>query len=238
MPPHRLEESVVSVLELFPRKAAGLPPGQRELAAMPRFSDKPLRWAPPVGQKELLVSIEDGITRNLDEEHLASVSTIEQVSDFHCVTTWSVRGLQWRGWPLLEVLASIGVAPVDLPRYAVAGAADNQQAIYLTEDLVKPEVLVASELNGQALTRRHGAPLRLICPAQYGYKNVKHLVSIEFVNDQPASTLGKKEHLRARVDFEERHKTLPNWALRLPYRLTIPPTAMAAERGLRNSPNE
>jgi DMSO/TMAO reductase YedYZ molybdopterin-dependent catalytic subunit len=226
----------MSVLALFPRKAPGLPPGQRELAAMPRFSDKPLRWAPPIGAKELSVSIEGSSAVTVDEDHLGSLPSVEQVSDFHCVTTWSVRGLRWQGWPLVDVLASIGMDPEHLPAFAVAAAADKQRAIYMTEDLIQPEVLVAAALNGEALTPRHGAPLRLISPAQYGYKNVKHLVSIAFVNEQPESMLGPKEHLRARVALEERHATLPNWALRWPYRFTIPPTAMAAERGLRNSP--
>ena len=204
---------------------------------MPRFSDKPLRWAPPVGPRELSVSIEGSPVITLDEKQLGSIPTVEQVNDFHCVTTWSVRGLRWRGWPLAEILASIDIEPADLPPYAVVRAADKQQAMYVTEDLLSPEVLVATELHGEPLTRRHGAPLRLVCPAQYGYKSVKHLVSIEFVKDQPNSTLGPKEHLRARVALEERHAKLPNWALRWPYRLTIPPTALAAERGLRNSPS-
>lgn len=203
---------------------------------MPRFSDKPLRWVPQAGPKELLVSIEGGPAVNFDEAHLCSMPSVARVSDFHCVTTWSVRRLRWRGWPLLELLSSVEPKLGELPPYAVVRAADNQQAIFRTEDLTAPEVLVATELNGAALTPRHGAPLRLVCPAQYGYKNVKHLVSIEFVHDQPVSTLGPKEHLRARVALEERHATLPNWVLRWPYRLTIPPTAMAAERGLRNSP--
>lgn len=44
-----------------------------------------------------------------------------------------------------------------------------------------------------------------------------------------------KEHLRARVALEERHPTLPNWLLRVPYRLVIAPTALLAERSLERS---
>ena len=85
-------------------------------------------------------------------------------------------------------------------------------------------------------SERHGAPLRFVSPRQYGYKNVKHLSRIDFRTAEPPSTLGPKEHLRARVAEEERHASLPNWAVRVPYRLTIVPTALAGDRGLRRSP--
>ena len=39
---------------------------------------------------------------------------------------------------------------------------------------------MADHLDGQLLPIEHGAPLRLIAPAHYGYKSVKHLHRIEF----------------------------------------------------------
>ncbi len=109
-------------------------------------------------------------------------------------------------------------------------------AIYVTEDLDNDNVLLATSLDGQPLDRRHGAPLRLVSPDQYGYKNLKHLIGLDFCHEQPTSTLGPKEHLRARVVAEERHSTLPNWAVKGQYRLAIIPTALVAERTLRSSP--
>ena len=84
--------------------------------------------------------------------------------------------------------------------------------------------------------RRHGAPLRLVSPAQYGYKNVKHVESIALRSTRPVSLLGPKEHLRARVALEERHSRIPGRLLRWPYRLAIPITVIVAERTLQGQP--
>lgn len=225
----------MTVRALIPRRAPGLPPGQRVVHEFPRFSDKPLRWAPPITPIELVISVQGEQRSTLDHEALARFDSIEQVNDFHCVTTWSYQGLRWTGVRLRDVLPEV-LGGESAP-FAVAHAADGPSAVFVMDDLLAEDVLLATGLNGQPLDRRHGAPLRLVSPSQYGYKNVKHLVGIDLRTTEPASTLGPKEHLRARVALEERHATLPNWAVRMPYRLTIIPTALAAERGLRTSPS-
>lgn len=224
----------MNALDYWPRRASGLPPGQREVRSMPRFSDKPLRWAPAPGPVVLTVSVDGEQAGHLAGADWDRFERVEQVSDFHCVTTWSYRDLRWSGVRLIDVVSAL--VDGDLPEFMVAHAADRQSAIYVTDDVVQPDVLLATQLDGEPLSRRHGAPLRLVSPRQYGYKNVKHLVGIDFRSEEPSSTLGPKEHLRARVAEEERHATLPNWAVRVPYRLTVVPTALAGDRGLRRSP--
>ena len=118
----------------------------------------------------------------------------------------------------------------------MAHAGDGQSAIFVTDDLLGDDVLLATQQDGALISRKHGAPLRLVSPGQYGYKNAKHLIGVDFTAAEPTSALGPKEHLRGRVALEERHASLPNWAVRIPYRLSIIPTALAAERGLRKSP--
>jgi DMSO/TMAO reductase YedYZ molybdopterin-dependent catalytic subunit len=49
----------------------------------------------------------------------------------------------------------------------------------LLSDLLAAEVLLADILDGLPLSMEHGAPLRLVAPAHYGYKSVKHLSGIE-----------------------------------------------------------
>lgn len=121
---------------------------------------------------------------------------------------------------------------IAIPPFARVHAHDRLYAVFHTEDLLDPRTLVATHLNDQPLDARHGAPLRLVTPHLYGYKNVKHVRAIEFVDDEPTSMLGAKEHPRARIDHEERHRFLPNWLVRTPYRLVIPITAHVAERAL------
>ena len=47
------------------------------------------------------------------------------------------------------------------------------------DDALKENCLLAYERNGEALTQRHGSPLRLIVPGWYGVANVKWLTRIE-----------------------------------------------------------
>ncbi|MBB4742260.1 DMSO/TMAO reductase YedYZ molybdopterin-dependent catalytic subunit [Actinoplanes octamycinicus] len=197
---------------------------------MPRFTDIPHRPPPTMpGEPRLEIRREGELVTVLTAADLRVLGPREHTADFHCVTTWSVTGLVWTGVPLREVLASVGMPEPPTP-YLVARAGDRRKAAFTAADAYADDVLLATHLNGAALDARHGAPLRLVSPSQYGYKSVKHLIAIDFRADQPR--IMAKEHLRARVALEERHPRLPGRALRLPYRLLIPPTAHLAERSL------
>lgn len=200
---------------------------------MPRFADNPLRPPPDTDRIALTVAVEGATHGVLSGDDLSRHETIEQTSDFHCVTTWTYRNLPWRGVRFVDVVHDL--VGSDAPPYLQAAAADGFAAVFVTADLLHPDVLLATHLDGAPLDRRHGAPLRLVSPGQYGYKNVKHLTGLDFRHDEPASTLGEKEHRRARVAQEERHRTRSNWTLRFPYRLTIIPTALTAEWTLRDA---
>ena len=215
----------------WPRRVDGLPPGQRLLKEMPRFTDQP-HLPPPEMPVEPRLEIKNegepiAVVTGAD---LRALQPRDCRADFHCVTTWSVTGLIWTGVPLREALASVGITEAPAP-YLVARAGDRRKAAFIWEDAIADNVILATHLNAALLDDRHGAPLRLVSPSQYGYKSVKHLVAIDFRAEEPR--LMSKEHLRARVAFEERHPKLPSWVVRLPYRLLIPPTAYVAERTLR-----
>jgi DMSO/TMAO reductase YedYZ molybdopterin-dependent catalytic subunit len=225
----------MNITDLIPRRAVGLPPGQRQLRVFPRFSDKPLQPPPDPSTIGLTISIEGVTVAELTAQDLDHYERVESTHDFHCVTTWSYRGLTWGGYRLAQIIDQLEGFE-SIPGYAVATAADNVSAVFLTEDLLAADVLVATHLDGEPLDGRHGAPLRLISPGQYGYKNVKHLVAIDFRGSQPPSAMGAKEHLRARVALEERHAKVPSRLIRVPYRLMVIPTTLAAERGMKRKP--
>jgi DMSO/TMAO reductase YedYZ molybdopterin-dependent catalytic subunit len=59
------------------------------------------------------------------------------------------------------------------------------------ENALKPECLLALEMNGNPLPLVHGAPLRLRVENQLGYKMIKWIERIEFVESE--KQLGKGE---------------------------------------------
>jgi len=219
------------MMRYWPRRADGLPPGQRLLTQMPRFADRP-HLPPPTMPIEPRLDIrsEGEPVAALTAADLQALRPRDHTADFHCVTTWSVTRLTWTGVPLRDVFASVGISEAPAP-YLLARAGDRRKAAFTWQDAIADDVLVATRLNGAALDDRHGAPLRLVAPSQYGYKSVKHLVAIDFRAVEPR--VDPKEHLRARVALEERHPRLPSSVVRLPYRLMIAPTAYLAERTLR-----
>jgi DMSO/TMAO reductase YedYZ molybdopterin-dependent catalytic subunit len=104
-------------------------------------------------------------------------------------------------------------------------AQDGYRTTLSLEDILKNDVLLADSLDGQPLSIEHGAPLRLVAPEHYGYKNLKHLKRIEFYATMPEvkrGILAFLDHPRARVAKEERGRWIPGWILRYIYRLLIP----------------
>ncbi len=221
------------MIRFWPRRANGLPPGQRLLREMPRFTDTPLRPPPEAAPLHLSISVDRQIVAEFTAADLDALGPADHRADFHCVTTWSVKNLTWTGVPLERVVASVGLDARTAP-YLIARSADRRRGHFLTVDALAPDVILATHLDGVALGGRHGGPLRLVAPAHYGYKSVKHLVGIDLRQDAPRR-LGK-EHLRGRVEQQERHPTLPSWLVKYPYRAMIPPTALLAERSLRKEP--
>lgn len=217
-----------------PDRGGSLPPGQRATARFPRFGDQPLRPPPPTGPVELRVSAPGRDDLVIDEAALAAMKATEQPSDFHCVTTWSHLGITWGGVAMRAVWDEL-IVPWAGPHagvgFVLAVGADGHRAVLTRDDLLAPDVLLALRLGGEPLDARHGAPLRLVSPSQYGYKSVKHLAALGLHQTQPR--LGSKEHLRARVADEERHAWVNGRLLRWPYRAMIAITAFLAERSLR-----
>ncbi len=72
-------------------------------------------------------------------------------------------------------------------------------------EIVKhPQTILAYEMNGKPLDLGHGAPLRLRCETQLGYKMVKWLKSIEFVNDYKHIGMGQGGHREDHMYYSPR----------------------------------
>ena len=53
--------------------------------------------------------------------------------------------------------------------------------------------LIAVGLYGETLPNQNGAPLRLVVPWRYGFKGIKSIVKIRFVDKQPLTTVVQPE---------------------------------------------
>lgn len=214
-----------------------LPPGQRAGAAFPRFGAATRPRPPIAGEARLRItgSVDEPGDIALDE--LRSLPRREQTSDLHCVTTWTKPGLRWGGWRLADLYRQV-IEPRFRPRpearYLVLFGLDGYCCSLLLEDALADDVLIADTLDGEPLSPAHGAPLRVVSPRQYAYKNLKHLSGFALREKPVALPLGM-EHPRGRVALQERHARLPAWLVRLPYRLMIGPTAYFSRRALRSS---
>jgi DMSO/TMAO reductase YedYZ molybdopterin-dependent catalytic subunit len=117
---------------------------------------------------------------SLSYRELLALPKAEQVSTFHCVTGWSVDNVKWGGVRLNDVLAT--AQPLPSAHALEFVSAEKPYVDSLTvEQAGLHDVMLAYEMDGRPLSRAHGAPLRLVIPEMYGYKNVKWLAGINLV---------------------------------------------------------
>jgi DMSO/TMAO reductase YedYZ molybdopterin-dependent catalytic subunit len=117
---------------------------------------------------------------SLSYRQLLALPKSEQVSTFHCVTGWSVENVRWGGVRLHDVLEH--AQPLASAHALEFVSAETPYVDSLTvEQAGLHDVMLAYEMDGRPLSRAHGAPLRLVIPEMYGYKNVKWLAGINLV---------------------------------------------------------
>jgi len=123
---------------------------------------------------------------SLGMEDLRALPASTQITKHHCIQGWSGVA-SWTGVNVDEVISRC--QPLATARFAVFTSYQLDMAgrpFYETLDigLMKhPQTLLAYEMNGAALTVAYGAPLRLRVETELGFKMVKWLRTIEFVDD-------------------------------------------------------
>ena len=131
----------------------------------------------------------DGMVEEPQELSLAEIRWLAQESQItmhNCIQGWSAIG-EWTGLPLTVLLELC--KPVTGARFLVFWSWQNDQSgqpfyeSLAIEFARHPQTMLAYELNGAALDVPHGAPLRLRVETQLGFKMVKWLRHIEFVED-------------------------------------------------------
>ncbi|MFD7075946.1 molybdopterin-dependent oxidoreductase [Nocardioides sp. NPDC059952] len=205
-----------------------LPPGQRRIDFFPRFGRR-VDQPPPTVPAHPTVVFGGALTTPLEVavDELVDADRRELDADFHCVAGWSVTGLHWEGAAFADVYqryVAPAVPPGTTVTHVMVRGLDGERFAAQLEDFLADDVLLADRLGGRPLDGDHGAPLRLVNPAQYGYANIKHVCRIDVLDGPPQAGSPAlvdrllQSHPRARVWEEERHGTLPGWLIRPVYR--------------------
>jgi DMSO/TMAO reductase YedYZ molybdopterin-dependent catalytic subunit/thiosulfate reductase cytochrome b subunit len=110
----------------------------------------------------------------------------EQITTHFCIQGWSGVA-KWGGVPVRDLLDL--VKPTAQARYAVfyslADGSDGGRYydVHLLSNMYHELTILAYEMNGAPLSVLHGAPLRLRCENELGFKMVKWVAAIELVRD-------------------------------------------------------
>ncbi|HET6673689.1 MAG TPA: molybdopterin-dependent oxidoreductase [Nitrospiraceae bacterium] len=129
--------------------------------------------------------VECPLSLSLDD--LRQLPKQEQITKHNCIQGWSGVA-EWGGVPMHAVMSRCH--PLSRARYVAFHAfmqeeyAPNSYYEVLTlDEVLGPQTILAYEMNWKALPTEHGAPCRLRVETKTGYKMVKYLKVVEFIDD-------------------------------------------------------
>ena len=136
------------------------------------------------------------------EDILKPVTLEERIYRLRCVEGWSMV-IPWIGFPLADLISR--VEPLGSAKYIafetlvrpeeMRGQSGLFQPLpwpYLEglrlDEAKHPLTLLAVGMYGETLPNQNGAPIRLVVPWKYGFKSIKSIVRISFVDKQPPTS--------------------------------------------------
>lgn len=150
----------------------------------------------------------DGLVKNklnLSLKDLKAMPYQDQITKHICIQGWSAIG-QWGGVHMREILKL--AKPSSKAKYVVFHAYDvDAKGRHYYEglrvsDMKDDQTILAYEMNWKPLPLEHGAPLRLRCERKLGYKMVKYIKSIEFVESLKNIERGRGGYREDNVLFD------------------------------------
>lgn len=146
----------------------------------------------------------DGLVKKPADYHFEDLVKPYKLEDrvyrFRCVEAWSMV-IPWQGIPLAEMIKRFEPLPsAKFVQFTTLMAPDQmpgeRQPIlpwpYVEglrmDEAMHPLTLMTTGLYGKTLPNQNGAPLRLIVPWKYGFKGIKAITRISFVDRQPMNT--------------------------------------------------
>jgi DMSO/TMAO reductase YedYZ molybdopterin-dependent catalytic subunit len=119
----------------------------------------------------------------------------DMVTELRCIEGWTVI-VHWAGVQFRDLIRTYRLGtrsgeaadpPADLFPYVQMETPDEDYYVGLDmPSALHPQTLLCYEMNGVPLTLRHGAPLRLVTTVKYGFKSIKRIGRIRFLDERPA----------------------------------------------------
>ncbi len=169
--------------------------------------EQPARLARALVTEPWTVAVEGECT-NPAVYHLEDVlkgRTLEdRIYRHRCVEAWSMV-IPWVGFPLADFIKKC--APTSRARFVEFTSLGDTKQMPGTripvlkwpyveglrlDEAMHPLTILVVGLYGEVLPNQNGAPLRLAVPWKYGFKHVKSIVKIRFVEQQPLNTWQKQ----------------------------------------------
>lgn len=137
------------------------------------------------------------------EDFIRPYGLEERVYRLRCVEGWSMV-IPWVGFSLAQMIKQFeptsGAKYVEFTSVLDRDNLPGQRVKVLDwpyveglrmDEAMHPLTLMAVGLYGEVLPNQNGAPIRLVVPWKYGFKSIKSIVGIRFVEKQPVSSWQK-----------------------------------------------
>ena len=149
------------------------------------------------------VSVEGGAKKRetFDLDALLKLAPLEErVYRHRCVEAWSIV-VPWIGFPLNVLIKQVEPTskakyvafqslydPRQMPAARYAGIPFPYVEGLRMDEAMHPLAILCFGMYGETLPNQDGAPVRLVVPWKYGFKSIKSIVKIKFVESEPPTT--------------------------------------------------
>jgi len=139
--------------------------------------------------------------KTLDLDGIMKIAPLEErIYRHRCVERWSIV-VPWIGFSLSALLKQVEPTakakyvafqsyydPKQMPEGRYAGIQLPYVEGLRIDEAMHPLAMLVVGLYGEVLPNQNGAPLRLAVPWKYGFKSIKSIVKIKFVEKEPPTT--------------------------------------------------
>jgi sulfoxide reductase catalytic subunit YedY len=165
--------------------------------------EEPAQKANTLKTSPWTVSVEGAVDkpRKFDLDAIMKIAPLEErIYRHRCVEAWSIV-VPWIGFPLSALIKQVEPTskakfvafetlydPKQMPLGRSAGIPLPYVEGLRMDEAMHPLALLCFGMYGEPLPNQNGAPVRMVLPWKYGFKSIKSIVKIRFVEKQPPAT--------------------------------------------------